>query len=111
MAGHALADGALRKFLASDNPNDLAKACRALYHLTAIVFIRESPEAEQTRTERTTVFEDYWLKELINATAADFGKKAGKDGADIFLDRVTDCLRARVWWARHLAVPACNRGP
>ncbi len=89
MAGHALADGALRKFLASDNRDDLAKACRLLYHLTVVQFVRESPEAEQNRIEPRPVFEVYWLKELINATAADFGKKAGKDGADIFLDRVT----------------------
>ena len=90
MAGHALASGALRKFLASDDPGDWAKACRVLYHCTAVVFVNEGSGTEKTTTEAQTVLEDYWLKELVNATAAEFGRKAGKDAADIFLARVND---------------------
>jgi hypothetical protein len=90
MAGHALASGALRNFLASDDPGDWAKACRVLYHCTAVVFVDKGSGTERTTTEAQTVLEDYWLRELINATAAEFGKKAGKDAADIFLARVTD---------------------
>jgi hypothetical protein len=90
MAGHALASGALRKFLASGDPGDCAKACRLLYHCTAVVFVGEGLGAEKTMTKAQTVLEDYWLKDLINATAAEFGRKAGKDTADIFLGRVTE---------------------
>jgi hypothetical protein len=90
MAGHALASGALRKFLASDDRGDWAKACRVLYHCTAVVFVDEGSGTVKTRTEAQTVLDDHWLKELINATAAEFGRKAGKDAADIFLARVKD---------------------
>jgi hypothetical protein len=90
MAGHALASGALRKFLASDDPGDWAKACQVLYHCTAVVFVGKGLGTETTTTEAQTVLEDYWLKDLINATAAEFGRKAGKDAADIFLGRVTE---------------------
>lgn len=90
MAGHALASGALRKFLASDAHGDWAKACRVLHHCTAVVFVNEDSGAEKTVIEAQTMLEDYWLKEFINATAAEFGRKAGKDAADIFLIRATD---------------------
>jgi hypothetical protein len=90
MAGHALASGALRKFLASDDPGDWAKACRILYHCTAVVFADEGLGTKRTATEARTVLEDFWLKELINSTAAEFGRKAEKDAADIFLARATE---------------------
>jgi hypothetical protein len=63
MAGHALASGVLRKFLASDDPSDWAKACRVLCHCTAVVFVNEGSGTEKTTTEAQTVLEDYWLKE------------------------------------------------
>jgi hypothetical protein len=98
MAGQALASGALRKFLASDNRNDWAKACRVLYHCTAIVF----PGDGLGSTEAQTVIEDYWLKELINATAAELGRKAREDAADIFLARTIEvfapALEGRDTW-------------
>ena len=89
-AGYILAAGALRKFLASNDHGDWAKACRILYHLTAVVFVKKGSETEKTTTDVQTVLEDFRLKELIGATAPEFGAKVGKDAADIFLTRVTD---------------------
>lgn len=83
MVGIALTEGALRKFLASDDRGDWAKACRALYHLTSIVFVNDGSVTEKSTSEAHTVFDDYWLKELIKTTAAEFGGKVGKDAADI----------------------------
>jgi len=68
IAGHALTSGALRKFLASGDPRDWAKACRILYHCTAVEFVDEGLGVEKATTEAQTIVEDYWLKELINAT-------------------------------------------
>jgi len=90
MAGHALANGALSKFLASDDRGDWAKACRVLHHCTAVLFVGKGSRSGKTTTEAQTVFEDHWLKELINTTAAEFGRKAGEDAADIFLARVKE---------------------
>ena len=63
MAGLALASGALRKFLASDHPGDWARACRILYHCTAVEFVNGGLGTERTTTEPRTVLEDYWLKD------------------------------------------------
>jgi hypothetical protein len=89
MAGNALASGALRKYLASGDPTDQAKACRILYHCTAVEFVDEGLGVEKVATEPRTVLDDFWLKELINATAAEFGRRSGKEAADIFLNRLT----------------------
>jgi hypothetical protein len=91
MAAHVLASGALHKFLAGDNPCDRAKASRILYHCTAVVFVDDGFSGK--KTEARTVLEDYWLKELINATAAEFGRKVGKDAADIFQARAIEVFR------------------
>jgi hypothetical protein len=90
MAGYALTSGALRKFLASGDSRDWAKACRILYHCTAVEFVDEGLGVEKATTEAQTIVEDYWLKELINATAADFGRRVGKDASDVFVTRLTD---------------------
>ena len=87
MAGYALAGagGALRKFLASNDRDDWAKACRLLLtHCTAVT----------PKTERTAL-NDHWLKDLVQATAAEFGRKVGRNAADIFQARVTEVF-ARV---------------
>lgn len=88
MAGHALASGALRRFLSSDDSGDWAKACRMLYHCTAVEFVDEGLGVEKASIEAQTIVEDYNLKDLIDATAAEFGRKVGKDASDVFLNRV-----------------------
>jgi hypothetical protein len=90
MVGHALASGTLRNFLTSEDPVDWAKACRILYHCTAIEFVDEGLATEKTTIKVRTLVEDYWIKDLINASAAAFGRKAGKDAGDVFLTRLQD---------------------
>jgi hypothetical protein len=88
MAGHTLAGGAMRKFLASDAPDDLAKACRVLYHCTALEYPDGNADGSSVSPEARTVVEDYWFKRLINPSAAEFGRKAGRAAADVFLARL-----------------------
>jgi len=90
MAGHALSSGALRKFLASDDPGDWVKACRILYHSTAVEFVDDGLGTEGTSSEPRTALEDYWLKDLINGTAAQFGTKIGECAAGVLLARLRD---------------------
>jgi hypothetical protein len=89
IAGYALARGALRRFLASDDRGDWDKACRLLYHCTAVVGVDDGSGTKKTVSEVRTVLDDHWLRELISSTAAEFGRKVGRDAADIFRERVT----------------------
>lgn len=90
LVGHALSTGTVRNFLCSDNPSDWAKACRVLYHCTAVEFLGDASTSARTTTEARTLVEDYWLKNLIDADAATFGRKVGKDAADVFLGRLKE---------------------
>lgn len=90
MVGHSIASGTLRKFLSSEDPNDWTKACRILYHCTAIELVDDSSTLGETRKEARTVVDDYSLKEIINSNVDAFGKKVGKHAADIFVARLSE---------------------
>jgi hypothetical protein len=90
MVGHVLTTGTLRKFLASDDPDDWIKAARTLNHCTAVEFIGGKPGTDIITAEPRTVVDDYWLKEVINSTSTAFGKKVRKDAADVFLTRLKE---------------------
>ena len=45
--------------------------------------------------EPQTVLDHNWLKELIHSTAADFGRKTGRDVAEIFRARATDVFASQ----------------
>ena len=90
MVGHTLATGTVRSFLTSEDPRDWAKACHVLYHCTAVEFVGEGSESAKTTTEVRTLVEDHWLKNLIDVSAGTFGRKTGKDAADVFLTRLMD---------------------
>lgn len=88
MASHALMVS-LRKFLASGDHGDWVKACRILYHCTAVIKVDDS-EIERATSDVQTVLDDHWLKQLIASTATEFGRKVGKEAAGIFRDRVSE---------------------
>lgn len=90
MVGHALVTGTVPSFLTSEDPGDWAKACRLLYHCTAVEFVGDGSDSARTTTEVRTLVEDHWLKNLIDVRADTFGRKTGKDAADIFLTRLMD---------------------
>ena len=86
MVAHALDEGALRRFLASDDPTDLQKAVQLVGYCT---MIRWEPTRLGSDIEQpVTVVEDFWLKELINHHALALGKKVGGEAAKLFTERV-----------------------
>ena len=89
MVGRALDQGALRRLLASDSPDDWQKACIILRHCTAIIWVDERGLGKG-RKKPVSVVEDYWLKKLIKHHASTFGIKAGREATEIFRDRVRE---------------------
>ena len=89
MVGHALDKGALRRFLASESPNDWNKACGILRHCTAIVWIDEKALGEDHKRPKTVV-EDHWLKKLIEHHASALGNRIGEKSAAVFVERLRE---------------------
>ena len=73
MVGHALDEGALRRFLTSDSPADWDKAGGVLRHVTAVRWVKHRDPTK--RQEPETVVEDYWLKALISTTQSPWEPK------------------------------------
>lgn len=102
MVAHALSQGALRRFLASDSAEDWDKACHILNHCTAIHHLDEQEVGEGNRKKLVTVVDDYWLKELIQHSAEMLGIKAGKAASEIYIERIREVFdqdgRGRSTW-------------
>lgn len=86
MVGHALAKGTLERFVGSKNAADWAKACRIIYHATAIQWNNEKGLGIGRQRPESLV-DDYWLKDLISKNAAKLGCRAGKAAVTLFLER------------------------
>lgn len=108
MAGHALLGNTLRRFIDSQHPDDWGKACRILFHCTALEHIDEKWIGGDTRKKAQTVVKDYWLKESVSASATALGAKVGKDIADVFLARLRETfaleLEGRSTWLSRPAI-------
>lgn len=89
MVGHALANGTLERFVGSKEAADWAKACRIIYHATAIQWSNEKGLGKGHQRPESLV-DDYWLKDLISKHAAKLGCVAGKAGATLFLERTKE---------------------
>lgn len=83
MAGHALADGAMKRFLASDDATDLHRACMLLDYCTAIEW-----DSSGRSEDISTVVDDFWLRDMFSKHIATFGAKAGAESAQIFVERL-----------------------
>ena len=88
--GAQLAGGTLKRFVSSDRPEDWSKACRILFHCSALIWKDEKQLDGGTEKNPITVVDDYWLKALINSNAADLGTKTRKEATEIFLPRLRD---------------------
>ena len=89
MVGHALDNGAMRRFLESDSLLDWQKACLTLYHCTSILWIDE-PGFRENRKKPVTVVENHWLKKLINNHAKALGNVVGDKATGIFAERLRE---------------------
>lgn len=87
MVGPALDKGALKKFLASDSPEDWHKACRIVFHCTAIRWLEEKERGDQYK-KPVTLVKDYWLRKLLNQHTAALGERLGREAAELFVDRL-----------------------
>ena len=88
LVAHALDEGALQRFLASDDPTHLQKAVQLVGYCTTI---RWEPRRLGSNTEEpVTIVDDFWLKELINHHALTLGKKIGGEAAELFTERVRE---------------------
>src|SRR5260221_5881569 len=76
--GAAFAFGYLKRFVASDRSEDWSKACRILHHCSALRWLDKKQIDGGIAKEAVTVVDDYWLKEIINASATALGAKAGQ---------------------------------
>jgi hypothetical protein len=110
--GAALARGPLKRFVASEHPEDWSKACRILFHCTAIRWTDKKQISGEIEKDAKTVVDDFWLKELINSNAAPLGRKAGQETADVFLSRLRALFAAK-WDGRmtYLSRPAVEDDP
>ena len=88
MVAHALDEGALQRFLASDDPTQLQKAVQLVGYCTTIRW--ELRRHGSNTEEPVTIVDDFWLKELINHHALTLGKKIGGEAAELFTERVRE---------------------
>ncbi|MFN8719476.1 MAG: hypothetical protein ACK52I_04275 [Pseudomonadota bacterium] len=88
MVGHPLA-ATLDRFVGSEDAADWAKACRILYHATAIQWSDEKVLGKG-RQKPESVVDDYWLKDIIGKHIAKFGHVAGEVAATILLKRTRE---------------------
>ena len=89
MVAHAIAKGILSRLLISDQEDDWEKACRILFHCTAIRQTKLK-RFQEDATEPTPVVDSYWLAQLVKNNARDFGTKAGAGAAEILLERLRE---------------------
>ena len=89
MLAHALSQGPMVRFLASEEPDDWKKACRLLYHCTAVTWAEES-FLEDTHQNPVPVVDDYWLKDLLSAHSKSLGNRAPMDAVGILAGRVKE---------------------
>jgi len=87
--GIALTEGILERFLTSNSYEDWLKVCLILRHLMTIRWIVKKVDNPDSK-EPVTAFDGYWLKKLINKHAQIFGTKAGRESAQIFLERLRE---------------------
>jgi hypothetical protein len=81
LVGSELGSKVLPRLLGSDVRGAVSKACRILDYVTRLKWV-DQRLGETTRRELKTALDDYWLGELIKKTAADFGRRAGREALD-----------------------------
>ena len=80
---YVLANGGLKRFLGSSSRADWTKACRIMFHCTAL-----EPVSGRSDDKLKTVVDDFWAKELVSKSASALGDRAGREAAGIFLERL-----------------------
>lgn len=97
--------GFIRRALQSESSEEWDKACRVLYHCTAIEWVEERGYGERGKRKPVSIVEDYWLAELIRHNAESLGKNAGRRASDVFAARLKELFdparnSAPSYWSR-----------
>lgn len=90
MVANALDEGALKRFLHSDHPEDWKKAVQLLDYCTAVRWIPKKRPSGLDDEEPETVVDGHWLKELVNNHSLQFGRRIGFGAAKVLEGRVRD---------------------
>lgn len=86
LVANAFDIGFLRRALASDNPTDWSNAVLILRYCTAL-----NPHSNHdSESNRKSIVDDYWLKELIEHHAMSFGRRIGSEASALMLDRTRE---------------------
>lgn len=85
----ALDEGALRKFLASDDPRDGVKAARIVRHCTALLS-RDPKYSDAKEQEPFSRRDERGLSRLVDHHASDLGRKAPSESAALFEQRIRE---------------------
>jgi hypothetical protein len=89
--------------LASDSQQDMHKAARLLFNLTAV---------EPNKHGRVdTVVEEYWLKELLDKYSEQFGAKVGKEAAPVLEGRLREADELEPDFGSWVGRPAIENHP
>lgn len=95
--GHVAATldkGYMQRALSSTTSEDWIKACRVLYHCTALEWVPDRWMRETERLKPVSVVEDYWLDKLIQNNTESLGTKVGRQASDIFIGRLREVFGA-----------------
>ena len=106
---HALDEVALPGYLASEKPIDWAKAGEILRLCSAV---RWEAKRAGDNEKPLTIVDDYWLRELVQRHARDFGRRVPEEAAALFTERVRDVFSrgGRESWS-YLYRPAVENHP
>ena len=99
---HALDEGAIKRFLASQAPEDWSKAVRLLRACTVVLWEGAERRGKEEKEPRLRV-DEYWLREMLKHQAADYGKKAGREASTVLRDRVQEVFAqgGRASWRKN----------
>ena len=85
---HALDEGVVPRFLASDTTAAWEKALRLIAYCTAIRW--QPSQIMPTTDEPFAIADGYQLKEMVNHHACSLGRKVGREAAQLFAKRVRE---------------------
>ena len=94
--GHVAAEldkGFMRRALSSSSSNDWEKACRVLYHCTAVDWVSERWMEDTEKLKPVSVVDDFWLEKLIQHHTEALGTKAGRRASEIFAGRLKEVFK------------------
>jgi hypothetical protein len=89
LVASTLDKGYMSKALSTELPGEWEKACKVLYHCTAIRWEVERGFQDRGNLKPVSVVDDYWLDKFIKHHVEALGKKVGEKASNIFAERLS----------------------